>query len=107
MSCIGKVYRADVYNRVTASTVECSIKLRLRKKLSCPGCERCGWIDESLGAIDKPIINIEEAQHGRLYCIRACNESTDWETGIIDDYDLEIVEYEVAYDENNRRNTMT
>ena len=41
------------------------------------------------------ITNIGECKDG-IYKVIACNESRDWETGIIDDYDFELI----PYDEN-------
>ncbi|OQB69705.1 MAG: hypothetical protein BWX92_03844 [Deltaproteobacteria bacterium ADurb.Bin135] len=38
------------------------------------------------------LINLSECADG-IYKVVTCNESQDWETGIVDDYDLMLVEY--------------
>lgn len=90
MSCVGKVYRAEIYSYNHKDTIGYNIRLRLRKNLSCSGCELCGWQYESN---DTEIVNITDAEHGKLYTLSICNESLDRETGAVDDYDLQIVEY--------------
>lgn len=39
------------------------------------------------------IINIDDCKDG-IYQVVTCNESRDWETGIIDDYDFKLIPYE-------------
>lgn len=39
------------------------------------------------------IINLDECDDG-IYQIISCNESTDWETGYIDDWDYKLVKYD-------------
>jgi len=39
------------------------------------------------------IINIDECKDG-IYQVVTCNESRDWETGDIDDYDFKLIPYE-------------
>ena len=34
---------------------------------------------------------VENPQHNELYQISITNESTDWETGYVDDFDIEFV----------------
>jgi hypothetical protein len=65
------------------------------KKLSCKGCEHCGWLDEALCEIcnDWSLIGINDVIDGNLYKIVACNESKDWESGMVDSYDLKLEEY--------------
>jgi hypothetical protein len=38
------------------------------------------------------IINLNECKDG-IYQIVICNEHRDWETGIIDDYDFQLIPY--------------
>ena len=40
----------------------------------------------------KAIVNLDKCKDG-LYLVIPVNISTDWETGYIDDYDYELVEY--------------
>ena len=70
--------------------------IKFLKRKSCAGCENCGWlIDEAKelianesGFIMPDIIN------GALYALKVTNESRDWESGLIDEYDIEIVQIE-------------
>ena len=41
----------------------------------------------------KRIINMDECKDG-VYEVVTCNESRDWETGYIDDYDFKLVPFE-------------
>ena len=93
--CQGAVFRANVSNCLTKSGFGFFVRLNKIKKLSCPGCNKCGWQDDNFAEVnnDWPIINIEKAEHGKLYTIGICNESRDWESGVIDQWDLELIPY--------------
>lgn len=39
------------------------------------------------------ITNLDQCEDG-LYMVHSCNESRDWETGVIDDYDFVLVPFE-------------
>ena len=96
-SCDGAIFRADVQNyRTKRGGFGFTIKLNPVKKLSCPGCEKCGWQDFEFGEVcnDWPINGIESVEHGELYIISVCNESTDWETGQIDDWELCVEKFD-------------
>lgn len=59
-------------------------ELRILKKKSCPGCEKCGWIfDEISGSIDCGVASnlLSKIEHGKLYQLK-CDTTTEWETGI-------------------------
>jgi len=72
-------------------------ELRLLKRISCDGCQDCGWIFDQMSdmigsdGIIYPKYGIEE---GKMYTIAVTNESRDWETGIVDNWDFKIVEVE-------------
>lgn len=93
--CNGTVFRANVQMCRTARGIMFSVRLDKLKRKSCPGCEKCGWIDEELSQVDNdnPIIGIESCEHGELYTLTTCNHSTDWETGQVDGWDLKVVPY--------------
>ena len=96
--CHGTVYKADVQQCKTQRGFMLSIRLNEMKRLSCKGCgDKCcrGWEDDSLGEIDRDrgVAGMDKVEHGKLYIIKLCNISTDWETGIMDDWDLGLVEY--------------
>jgi len=59
------------------------------KKKSCPGCEKCGFLLEDLSQNESVII--PEIEHDELYTVVVTNISKDWETGYVDDWDLEVV----------------
>lgn len=92
--CRGIVYRADVQHCKTERGVMFSVRLNKMKRMSCPGCERCAYLEDDLGEIDPvhwPVIGIEKAEHGRLYTIDIVNISTDWESGHADAWDLKLI----------------
>lgn len=94
--CIGIVYRADVQHCKTQRGILFSIRLNKLKKKSCPGCSNCGFMEDDLGEIDPhswPIIDIEKAEHGKLYTLAVVNMSRDWEGGFVDSWDLKLVPY--------------
>ena len=67
--------------------------IRLLKKMSCPGCKNCGYLlDDVQDFIYGGGLIFPEIKHGALYSIHYTNFSKDWESGIVDDYDLEIYE---------------
>jgi len=57
------------------------------KRRSCPGCQYCGFLLDDLSEHDHMPI-VEDPEHGALYMLGVTNESRDFETGIIDDWDL-------------------
>jgi hypothetical protein len=69
------------------------------KRMSCAGCSHCGALLEdlqerlSLYGDDKFVYApvVQDAENGALYTLAVANESRDWETGIVDDWDLEFV----------------
>ena len=66
---------------------------------SCPGCFTCDWLvedlDQYLYLYNSGDIDFQLEQyftHGMLVQLKVTNVSTDWETGIVDDYELDFVE---------------
>lgn len=69
-SCNGHIFRADCsqYYNPDRQVVGQSIKLCRLKRLSCPGCDRCGYLYDLLDDIgEDPIEGIESAEHGLVY----------------------------------------
>lgn len=59
-------------------------ELRILKKKSCPGCEKCGWIfDEISESIASGVASnlLSKIEHGKLYQFR-WNTTTEWESGV-------------------------
>jgi len=93
--CKGDIFKANVSLCKTERGVLFSVRLNKMKRLSCPGCKYCGWLDDDLNELDPerfPLLGIENVEHGKLYTITTTNVSRDFETGWIDSWDLEVVE---------------
>jgi len=93
-NCIGKKYRCGVNNYIdTNGVLHMETTMRLLKRKSCPGCEKCDWIEDDLEELiacgSAPII--KNISHGATYHVNIVNISRDWETGYVDDYDIEFV----------------
>ena len=89
--CKGLVYRLSI-NRFINKRRQIIYKeiMTPLKRESCPGCKYCGWLKDTLLefiAMGDDIL-IEELEHNAKYYLTTTNESRDFETGIIDDYDL-------------------
>lgn len=97
-SCKGIIYKAEVSLFQTKRGIGYTIRLNEAKKLSCPGCSICNFkrgYDSGLSEIDVddwPIIGIENVKNGKYYTLETINQHRDYETGIIDDWDLALVE---------------
>lgn len=96
--CQGIVFRASVQNYLTKKGgFGFTVRLTPVKKISCPGCEKCGWQVENFVEVsnDWPILGIENCEDGKFYTISTCNELRDWETGQVDSWDLCLIEFPV------------
>lgn len=92
-ACKGQVFKGYNSTFYHKGRIECRQGIRLVKSLSCPGCKVCGgaWmIGEVSEHIEGQTFLMAEIDHGELYGIRVTNKSTDWETGLLDSYDLEV-----------------
>lgn len=67
-------------------------RLRLLKRKSCPGCEKCGSFYEDLDQAGLDAIEIEEnkLEHGEIYTAVFVPGCPDWETGILDNWSWRI-----------------
>jgi hypothetical protein len=64
------------------------------KRLSCHGCEDCFGYDFKEDVENGcGILGLEKVVDKKLYRIEMCNLSRDYETGVVDDWDLQIVEF--------------
>ena len=91
--CKGLFYRAHVSNCKTKNGFGLFIRLSKLKKISCPGCQYCVWENDYLGEINNgwPVRNIKGCQDRGIYRLTIGNETTDFETGYIDQWDLVLV----------------
>jgi len=91
--CRGLVFRGRV-NAFVNNRGEYVYKESMRplKRLSCPGCVKCGWLVEGLKEYlaEGMQPNIDSIDDQALYELVITNVSTDWETGYVDDWDLEF-----------------
>lgn len=70
--------------------------MKLLKRKSCKGCEKCGAIQEAL--VDDVStwpdkFRIKDPIDGAMYKLEITNVSHCWETGYADDYDVEFTRY--------------
>lgn len=97
-NCQGQIYRyvREVWIG-SDGDVNFNDRFRWIKKLSCPGCEKCEWLKEHISfflhGYYNEMYNHNKVETGKLYKLTITNISTDWETGYVDDWDLEFVPY--------------
>ncbi len=94
-TCQGNIFKACVGIYRTKKGFGQTIRFTRSARLSCPGCDYCGWQFDSLDEINKdyPIHDLEKAEDGNFYGLSICNPSYDWETGILDNYDLILIPF--------------
>lgn len=85
--CKGRMYRCstNTYLNSKGAYVEI-VRMNPLKRMSCKGCEKCGWMDEWLFEDTVNLYHDEsllpkEPVHGALYRYDVISTSTDWETG--------------------------
>lgn len=94
--CQGIVYRARLNNYYHKGVYVEKLTMTPLKSKSCPGCDSCGWLVDAVTeyvAATGGIQFKEGIEHTKMYTIGICNESCDRETGVVEDYDLQFVEY--------------
>ena len=96
--CRGRIYRFRVSQYVDGRGVFVRReKFVPMKRLSCPGCDRCFWVDEcEVRDMHNEMYTVwsDCLQVGDLVELSVTNVSRDWETGIVDDWDYEFVRNE-------------
>ena len=95
--CKGATFRgyASTFYDSINQRVERKEGIRILKSKSCPGCQFCAFISDQLpDMIDSKSLIFPKGGiiSGKLYSIRVINESRDYESGMIDDWDFEIFE---------------
>lgn len=89
--CKGLFYRGFSSMFFDGKKIERREGIRLLKGRSCSGCSECVWMQDNLSEeISCGNIIMPDIDHGALYSVRIINESTDWETGIVDSWETEI-----------------
>jgi len=93
VTCKGLFFRGHSNLFYTKNKVRLNQSVTLLKRMSCPGCEKCGWMLEDLAEIIScENLIFPDIAEGGLYTLIVSNISTDWETGLVDSYALEFKE---------------
>lgn len=88
-TCKGKVYRVQDNNFLASNgSYHTHRTYKLLKRRSCKGCVHCGWIDD---AINEGTAVIDGGNTGDLVTLIPVNEKRDWETGCVDEFDLQFI----------------
>jgi hypothetical protein len=89
--CKGLIYRArkNVFINSRGEIID-SKRMIPMKRLSCPGCRQCEFLlgDLREWIYDYPITVKPGFEDGELYELCVLWHSTDWETGLYDDYEI-------------------
>ena len=61
--------------------------------------EDADWFEEDVSCVGADevfsrIINVHKCVEGKLYRVLMCNESRDWETGYVEDWDYQLIPYD-------------
>lgn len=91
-TCKGIKFRGYASTFWSGYKLESRCGVRFLKKDSCAGCSKCAHFDEFMEETPENIIGLNEVEHGKLYTLRVTNISRDWESGIVDEWDLQLVE---------------
>ena len=91
--CKGKIYKyvVNTYVDYRGNYTQKST-MRLLKRKSCKGCQKCDWFEEAIQQheYDMGDIFIEKPKNNALYTIIAISGDIDYETGYPDGYELEF-----------------
>ena len=85
MDCNGLFFKGSKYiwvNMIDGRINE-KIELRLLKKKSCKGCDKCNWIWDFIQEDLQNGMNLSEVDHGKVYKPNIIT-SKDWESGLTD-----------------------
>ena len=93
-TCKGQVYRCKINSFINAKNEYVyQERMLLQKRMTCSGCEQCGYIDEMFREwiIEGNPMVIQEAIHNAYYRLEVINESRDWESGEVNDWELAFI----------------
>ncbi len=91
--CRGLIFRASASQYFNINGIGQVIRLRLLKRKSCSGCEYCGWMVNDFNESEYPQIRgMGNIRDRKIYKLIVTNESRDFETGYVDNYDFELTE---------------
>ncbi len=90
--CSGLIFRTSISNYKTPRfAVHHDISFHLLKRKSCPGCSECGGYYDMLTDSSYIIHYPDDIKHNDLVTLQYTNVHRDWESGIVDDWDVEFV----------------
>ena len=95
-TCDGLYFRAEVSEYLSGNgDINFRQRMRPLKRLSCTGCGVCWDIMDCLNEQIGPYMDAsafpENVETGHVYKLDFVNITTDWETGIVDGYDIMFV----------------
>ena len=94
--CKGLFFRASVsYYHVDGEKICHKAELRLLKRKSCTGCNKCGSFFEhlSIGEVED-LIDMSGIENGKIYAPVFVEDSRDYEGGYCDDWHWEFTKVE-------------
>ena len=93
--CKGLVFRGYNSTFKSGNHVGRHQGIKLLKRQSCPGCEKCGYLLDSLyDSISDESLEMPEIENGELYSIDIVEDGRDWESGICDDWHTRVYKIE-------------
>ena len=96
MACKGRIYRGRINAYVSNGKYVYQESMSFLKRESCKGCDKCNFLEDYLHEfacdIDGNLPIIKNIKDQALYKLKIVNMSRDWETGYVDEFDLEFVE---------------
>ena len=93
-TCRGLFFRANCTTYFHNNILCRKVSLKLLKRMSCKGCERCFWLFTDFEEMSEDYGNalFDHVKNGKIYTPVVINISRDYETGYWDDYDIEMRE---------------
>ena len=94
-NCKGLVFRGYNSTFISGNYVGKHQGIKLLKKKSCPGCEKCDYLlDEINESVACGVLEMDEIEHGELYSVSVKIDSIDYETGYADNWHAHIYKLE-------------
>jgi hypothetical protein len=90
--CKGLFFRCNINKYFTNNKYVDQVSFTLLKRMSCKGCTHCKWmLDGFSDHVMSDTVLYDEAIDKAVYRLDITNIHTDWETGIVDDWNLIFV----------------